>query len=141
MDRMIRRLCCVAVLASAAVHGASSPVVQSFVLIDGHTGQSHVENESRARERFSPCSTFKIPNSLVALETAVVPDAAFTLQYDPKRDGPQNGAWSRDHDLRSALRNSVVWYYREVARRVGPERMKSYVARFDYGNRDISGGI
>jgi beta-lactamase class D len=35
----------------------------------------------------------------------------------------------------------VVWYYQELARRTGPERMRSYLARFGYGNGDISGGI
>jgi beta-lactamase class D len=43
--------------------------------------------------------------------------------------------------MRSALPASVVWYYQELARRTGPERMQGYVSRFDYGNREISGGI
>src|SRR4051794_29580859 len=105
---------------------------EAFVLLqDGH---ATVENEARAAERFSPCSTFKIPNSLIALETGVVPDAAFALQYDPKRDHDQHGAWGRDHDLRSAIRNSTVWYYQELARRIGPVRMKEWVRRLGYGN-------
>jgi beta-lactamase class D len=37
--------------------------------------------------------------------------------------------------------NSVVWYYKELARRAGQQRMPSYVDRFGYGNRDNSGGI
>src|SRR5690242_3193243 len=98
---------------------AAEPAAVSFVLVDGRTGKTMTENAARATERFSPCSTFKIPNSLIALESGVVPDADFTLQYDPKRDGPQTEAWARDHDLRSAIRNSVVWYYREIARRTG----------------------
>src|SRR5262249_13975201 len=83
----------------------------------------------------------KIPNSLIALETGEAPDAAFPLAYDPKRDGEQSGAWARDHDLGSALRYSVVWYFQELARRIGPARMRTYLDRFQYGNRDISGGI
>ena len=49
--------------------------------------------------------------------------------------------WAQDHTLDSAVRNSVVWYFQEVAKRVGAERMQRYVARFDYGNEDLSGGI
>ena len=30
--------------------------------------------------------------------------------------------WNRDQDLRSAMKHSVVWYYQELARRVGPDR-------------------
>jgi beta-lactamase class D len=49
--------------------------------------------------------------------------------------------WKQDHTLRSAIKYSVVWYYRELAKRVGQERMKKYVSDFGYGNQDISGGI
>jgi beta-lactamase class D len=35
----------------------------------------------------------------------------------------------------------VVWYYQEVARRIRAERMAEQLARLDYGNQDISGGI
>jgi beta-lactamase class D/beta-lactamase class A len=128
-------------LLSATVLFAASADDPAFVLLDGRTGRTIIENAQRARERFSPCSTYKIPNSLIALDTGVAPDAAFPLQYDPKRDGEQSGVWARDHDLRSAIRGSVVWYYQELARRIGPERMRKYVDGFDYGNRDLSGGI
>ena len=39
------------------------------------------------------------------------------------------------------MKQSVVWYYQELARRVGPERMQKWVTAFRYGNEDISGGI
>jgi bla regulator protein BlaR1 len=39
------------------------------------------------------------------------------------------------------MSNSVLWFYQELAHRIGPERMEDYVLRFDYGNRDTSGGI
>ncbi|MGI9140378.1 MAG: penicillin-binding transpeptidase domain-containing protein [Gemmatimonadaceae bacterium] len=43
--------------------------------------------------------------------------------------------------LATALPASAVWYYQELARRIGPDRMHDYLNRFAYGNRDISGGI
>jgi beta-lactamase class D len=43
--------------------------------------------------------------------------------------------------MRTALANSIVWYYREVATRVGAKRMQGWLDKFDYGNRDISGGL
>jgi len=43
--------------------------------------------------------------------------------------------------MRSAFSNSVVWYYQDIARRIGPERMTDYIRRLDYGNCDTSGGI
>ena len=87
-----------------------------------------------------PASTFKIPNSLIALETGVV--------QDPDKDVfPWDGvkrpieSWNKDHTLRSAIAVSAVPVYQEIARRIGQERMQKYLDLFDYGNRDIGGGI
>jgi beta-lactamase class A len=129
-----------AVLLAGLSAQAAAPRGETFVLLDS-AGKLTVDNAERARHGFTPCSTFKIANSVIGLDTGVIPDAAFELQYDPKRDGEQWGAWNRDLDLRAALRESAVWYYRELARRVGAERMKAYLDRFDYGNRDMAGGI
>jgi beta-lactamase class D len=35
--------------------------------------------------------------------------------------------------------NSVVWYSREITKRLGMARFQAYVDRFGYGNRDLSG--
>jgi beta-lactamase class D len=88
--------------------------------------------------RFIPASTFKIPNSLIALETAVAPDLDFTLPWDGVARRPE---WDRDLTMREAFRVSSVPYYQEVARRIGAERMQSWVDRIGYGNRDLGGGI
>src|SRR5687768_11067404 len=111
----------------------------TFVLV--HNGKTSYENESRADIRYPPCSTFKIPNTLISLETKVAPDTALPIAYDPQRDGEQHGPWSRDQDLASAFRNSAAWYYREIARRVGAERMRERVNRFDYGNKAITPAV
>ena len=86
-----------------------------------------------------PCSTFKIANTLIGLDTGVIPDTRFSLRWDgTKRDIE---AWNRDHDVKSAMRDSVVWFYQEVARRIGRERMREGVARLRYGNARIQGPI
>jgi len=87
-----------------------------------------------------PASTFKIPNSLIALETGVVADPDKDIF---KWDGVTRSieAWNKDHTLRSAISVSAVPVYQEIARRIGQERMQKYVDLFEYGNRDIGGGI
>jgi len=97
-------------------------------------------DKNRSGEAKLPASTFKIPNSLIALETGVVEDPDKDVF---KWDGvtrPIEG-WNKDHTLRSAIAASVVPVYQEIARRIGQERMQKYVDLFDYGNRDIGGGI
>lgn len=95
-------------------------------------------NPDQQDQPFTPASTFKICNTLIGLETGVIPDENHTMAWDSVN---RNVYWDRDHDLRSAFRYSVVWYYQELARRVGEERMKTWLDRAEYGNRDISGGI
>ncbi len=50
-------------------------------------------------------------------------------------------AWNRDHTMRTAIAVSAVPVYQEIARRIGQARMQKYVDLFDYGNRNIGGGI
>lgn len=116
----------------------------TFVLLDGQNGQVLRHDPQRARQRFLPASTYKIPNTLIALETKVASGPEFSLAWDAKiapRQPWWPAAWPQDHNLGSALKNSVVWYYKELARRIGPERMQSYLDRFEYGNRNMGGGI
>jgi beta-lactamase class D len=111
----------------------------AFVLYDVNNKYYIRHNEEQCKKRWSPCSTFKIPNSLIALETGVVTDENFMLKWDGTKQ-PYD-TWNRDHTLRTAITNSVVWYYRELARRIGEARMKDYIEKIDYGNKDISGGL
>jgi beta-lactamase class D len=97
-------------------------------------------DKDRSGEPKLPASTFKIPNSLIALETGVVGDPDKDVF---KWDGVTRSieAWNRDHTLRSAIAASAVPVYQEIARRIGAERMQKYLDLFEYGNHDIGGGI
>jgi beta-lactamase class D len=116
----------------------------TFVLLDPQTDELVVYNPHRASTRFLPASTFKIPNTLIALETGVADGPGFALTRDPDV-APEADWWPRswleEHTLATALPASVVWFYQELARRIGPDRMQDMLDRFDYGNADISGGI
>jgi beta-lactamase class D len=114
----------------------------AFVLMELSSGALIRFDTARSAARLIPASTFKIANALIALETGVADGPDFALPWDGRQgDGFWSPAWSRDHTLATAMRQSVVWYYQELARRIGPERMQAYLDRFDYGNRSMSGGI
>ena len=109
----------------------------AFVLYDLNNDHYLRYNPERCAERFLPASTFKILNSLIGLETGVIPNENYAIQWDGTQyDIP---AWNQDHTLKTAIQNSVVWYYEELARRVGREQMQHYVDAVGYGNQDISG--
>ncbi len=97
-------------------------------------------DRDRSGQGMLPASTFKIANSLIALETGVVEDPDRDVF---KWDGVVRSiaAWNRDHTMRSAIAASAVPVYQEIARRIGAERMQKYVNLLEYGNRDIGGGI
>jgi beta-lactamase class D len=97
-------------------------------------------DKDRSGQGRLPASTFKIPNSLIALETGVVGDPDKDVF---KWDGVTRSiaAWNQDHTLRSAISVSAFPVFQEIARRIGAERMQKYVDTLDYGNRDIGGGI
>lgn len=110
----------------------------SAVILDLNSSKKTVFG-SRADERLSPCSTFKILNSMIALDSKVVKDEDEVIKWDGiKREYP---AWNQDHSMRSAITVSAVWFYQELASRIGEQRMKEYVSRAKYGNADISSAL
>lgn len=110
----------------------------AFVLYDSAADRLVVSDPPRARQRFLPASTFKILNSLIALETGVLADEHEVIEWD----GVDRGDWwNGDMAMTKAFPRSAVWFYQEVARRVGEERMEEWVRRVGYGNADIGGGI
>jgi len=111
----------------------------SFVLFDEQNQTYTVYNPGQLQKPFTPASTFKICNSLIGIETGVIADADFLMPWDSVVRWNEN--WNRDHDLRSAYRYSTVWYYQELARRVGGQRMKHWLDTLAFGNADTTGGI
>lgn len=110
-----------------------------FVLLDLKTNTVTRFNPGRCAKRLPPCSTFKIPNSLIGLETGVIKDLDHVMRWDGVPRSREN--WNQDQTLRSAVRDSALWYFQELARGVGEKRMRHYVDAMAYGNRDLSGGL
>ncbi|MEM9131258.1 MAG: penicillin-binding transpeptidase domain-containing protein [Actinomycetota bacterium] len=98
-----------------------------------------VGDEARAEEPLTPASTFKILNSLIILETGVVPDVDTVLAWDGVDRGSEG--WNRDQTLRTAIDVSAVWAYQAWAREVGEDRMDRWVDDAGYGNEDIGGRL
>lgn len=110
----------------------------SFVLYDMNNDTYMFEDSARCYEGFLPASTFKIPNSIIGLETGVIADENYVIPWDSVN---RREICNRDMNLRDAIKYSCIAYYQELARRVGEEKMQEMVNEFDYGNRNISGGI
>lgn len=111
----------------------------AFVSTDLGSGEQVRVFPERCAERVSPCSTFKVPHALIALDLGVIPDETVVFAWDgsPKAFP----VWERDHTLATAIRYSVVWWFQRLAPMIGKERMQAALARLDYGNQDLSSPI
>ena len=107
----------------------------SIIIFDRNKNLFYQDNNSRNETGFFPASTFKIFNSLVALETGVIKDELAILTWDGiKRDFD---FWNRDYNMRQAIKYSAVWFYQVLARKIGHQRMQEYINKVGYGNRNI----
>ena len=133
--------------ASGAVGAVSQKIVAdefkgydgAFVVFDNKTKEYFRFNKQRCEKRISPCSTFKIFNALVGVETGVIKDQDTTFKWDGAKH--EIASWNKDHSLKSAMSNSVVWYFQRIAAQVGEKRMKHYLQEVGYGNQDMSAGL
>lgn len=107
----------------------------SILIYDFNRNRTYQHNPKRNATPFLPASTFKIPNSLIALETEVVPHELFVFTWDGiERAVP---GWNRDLNMKEAIRLSAIWFYQVLARRIGPEQMQAWVSKIGYGNQKI----
>lgn len=106
-----------------------------FLLKSLNGDQTYVYNSNRCERGFLPASTFKIPNSIIALETGVAIDEHLLIKWDSVER--QITSWNQDHTMATAFQASCVPYYQEIARRIGLRRMQEWVRKLNYGKMDI----
>lgn len=130
---------CGGVSASVGFPTRSAVRGSCFLLYETGVGEVRRNPSATCAGRVSPQSTFKIPHALAALDAGVLPDADAVLKFDGR--AVDFASWRHDHSLASAMRYSVVWFFQDVAVRLGQQRERAYLDRFEYGNRDASAGL
>ena len=110
-----------------------------FALYDNSRGQHTVYNEKRDTTRYSPASTFKIVNALVALHTGRLTSDSSIIKWDSVvRDMAE---WNQDLSLYHAFRVSAVPHFQQVARMIGRDTMQRWLDSTHYGNKKIGPSI
>nr|WP_219860714.1 class D beta-lactamase OXA-957 [uncultured bacterium]QWJ89343.1 class D beta-lactamase OXA-957 [uncultured bacterium] len=110
----------------------------SITVFDYKNKKWTFSDRSDARRETLPASTFKVINSLIALETGAVEDEKEVFKWDGRRR--EVDAWNADTDMENAFRNSTVWFYEELAKRAGKEKYREILKKSRYGNGKIDGG-
>ncbi len=118
---------------------ASENIDGTFVLTKLNSDTLNIFNNSRAQKEYLPASTFKILNSLISLETGVIKDENEIIKWDGKKRFYDK--WNKDQNLRTAIKYSCVWFYQELARRIGEEKMQYFLDTTKYGNSKIGTDI
>lgn len=95
-----------------------------------------IYNQELALTQRSPCSTFKIISSLIALENGIIKPKESVHTWSGEMFW--NEEWNRDIDFSDAFRSSCVWYFREIIDEIGKDRIQENLNELGYGNCDIS---
>jgi len=90
----------------------------------------YVHDDQRSNRRFPVASTFKILNTLIALQEGAISDGD-----EFKWDGVSREVadWNHDQTLESAFKTSCVWCFQSLARKVGAAKYERYLADLAYG--------
>ena len=105
-----------------------------FALMNNATGKFTVYNLSRYRDSsYLPASTFKIVNSLIGLQTGKIVNDSMRIKWDGVKRWSDD--WNKDLTMYEAFRVSSVYYYQEVARRIGKDTMEIWLDSLKYGAR------
>ena len=76
--------------------------IEGTIVISSLDGKiEYVHNNYRSEIRFIPASTFKIPNTLIALEEGVIKNEKEIIKWDGKNKGFD--AWNTDQTLETAF--------------------------------------
>lgn len=108
----------------------------AVVIYDPAENCYQIYNQDLALNRHSPCSTFKIISSLIALENGIIEPDSSTRSWSGEVFW--NEDWNQDIDFSLAFRTSCVWYFREVIDEIGADKMQEELNKLQYGNCDVS---
>ena len=116
-------------------------LVGSITLYDYRQQKWLFSHESDSQKATLPASTFKIINSLIALEIGVIHDENDVIKWVGKVDTALYGYRPEiyhDMTVREAFEQSAGWVYIELAKKIGRDHYRQYLNKCRYGNGNLS---
>jgi len=112
--------------------------VRGAILVLDSIGNIFYGNDSLySTQGYLPASTFKIPNTLIGLESGVLEDETTMYYWDGERRYLRS--WEKDMNLAEAFQASCLPCYQEMTRKIGTEVMQRLVDTLNYGNMIFDG--
>lgn len=106
-----------------------------FVLYDTANEKYVIYNEDMAKKRVSPNSTYKIPIALNGLENGIITNENNEIEWDGKENPFDE--WNSNHNLNSAMKYSVNWYFQTIDSWLGKNEISDYLKKINYGNMKV----
>lgn len=111
--------------------------VNGVILIyDAHKDKHYSNDFEEAKNGHVPASTFKIPNSIIGLETGILENEQTIFKWDGSERA--FSIWEKDLTLKEAFQASCVPCYQELADKIGLARMTEYLEKLNFGNMDVN---
>ncbi len=107
------------------------------LVLDGATLQV-LQRDGSCDKRYAPASTFKVPLAVIGFDKDILKSPHEPLwQWKPDFKAPKRDQKAVDPEI--WLKDSVLWYSREITHRLGQKQFAQAIAQLDYGNHDVSG--
>ncbi|PID95374.1 MAG: class D beta-lactamase [Bacteroidetes bacterium] len=116
-------------LDKAKVNGA-------ILIFDSNKNMYYASNFEEAKKGTIPASTYKIPHTIIGLETGELEDEKTIFVWDGKKRA--FSIWEKDMSLKEAFQKSCVPCYQELARKIGAKRMNENLARLHFGEMHVT---
>ena len=114
----------------------AAQVSGSILIYDLQKNRYYSNNFKWIENAYLPASTFKIPNSIIALETGVVKNDSSVFKWNGEKRNMK--IWEQDLIFKDAFQFSCVPCYQEVARTIGAVKMNQYLDTLNYGEMEVT---
>ncbi len=100
-----------------------------------------LRSEGDCASVYAPESTFKIALSLIGFDSGILKSESKPSWSLPDGTDPYINVCKGDHNPRTWMRDSCLWYSRILTTKLGIKKFQDYVTKFSYGNMDLAGGL
>jgi beta-lactamase class D len=111
----------------------SSNVDGCFALLNNQMGTITVYNMKLDTQRLSAGTSFKIPETLIGIQTGKVINENTKLLNDSSSTG--------NPTLKEAFNNSSVAFFQSLAHEIGKDTLKFWLDSIGYGNKEINNSL
>ena len=111
----------------------SSHVEGCFALLNNQLGDITVYNMELDTQRLPTGTSFKIPETLIAIQTGKITDENTTLIHDTSVSG--------NPTLKQAFEKTSIPYFQEMARQIGKNTLQLWLDSISYGNKEMSSPV